>query len=118
MLSWGWEVARRAAGAPAVAQGSTDVLRRISEMEQASANVLDVEAASRPAQAAASQPYKKPVDFALPSGGASCASIRPIEAPGTRNSSHWRDILQQVAAEPRSSTLTDSFGCDLRSPSE
>lgn len=78
-------------------------------MEQASAHVLTAEAASRPAPASAGC---SAVDLSLlRSSGAGCPSISQIEDPSRRSSSHWRDVLHRVAAEPQSSVLTDSFGC-------
>lgn len=94
-----------------MSQGSTEALRRISEMKQASAHVLAAKTASVPASAAAGQPA---LDLsALRSSSTGCASIAPTEDPSSHSNSHWRDILERVNAEPQSSMLTDSYGCDL-----
>lgn len=89
-----------------MSQGSAEALRRISEMEQASASVLDDGAAS-----VVDSPAAPAIDMSTLRGSSGCSSTAPIEGPASPSTSHWRHILHHVEAAPQSSMLTDSFGC-------
>jgi hypothetical protein len=99
------DAAHRAAGTQPLQHISADAMRRIAEMESASARVL----ASGVSDARVSMGQAAPTEdlSAMRALRGSCAS----SAPQPAQSFHWRDALERVATAASGHMLTDSFGC-------